>query len=135
MQLNNWAFGNNGSLDIVTTKTMCNHNIISRNEKNRSKLVILQSFSVLCYIFRKWEHFQITQFNRVYKYGWTASLALQQLFPIQILLIFLRFELLPNFIFHCYRPQTWQSTYFFPAFSTLLVFKGHVGHCCKRPIR
>ena len=38
---------------------MRNYNIISRNEKNSSKLVILQSFSVLCYIFRKWEHFQI----------------------------------------------------------------------------
>ena len=29
-------------------------------------------------------------------------------FPIQILLIFLRLELPPNFIFQCYRPQTWQ---------------------------
>ena len=51
---------------------MCNHNIISRNEKNRSKLVILQSFSALCYIFRKWEHFQITKFNRVYMAGGEA---------------------------------------------------------------
>ena len=37
-----------------------------------------------------------------------SSLALQQLFPIQILLIFLRFEPPPNFLFQCYRPQTWQ---------------------------
>ena len=35
---------------IVTPKTMCNHNTIFRNEKNRSKLVILQTFSVLCYV-------------------------------------------------------------------------------------
>ena len=59
------SFGNNGSHDIVTPKTMSNHNIISRNEENRSKLVILQSFSVLCYTFRKWEHFQITKFNLI----------------------------------------------------------------------
>ena len=78
------------------------HNIISRNENNRSKLVILQSFCVLCYIFRKWEHFQITKFNRVGKPCSPAT------FSIQILLIFLRFELPPNFIFQCYIPQTWQ---------------------------
>ena len=36
-----YVFCNNGSRDIVTPKMMCNHNIISRNEKNRSKLVIL----------------------------------------------------------------------------------------------
>ena len=78
---------------LVSPKMMCNHNIISRNEKNRSKLVILQSFSLLCYIFRKWDHFHITKFNIVSLYGRRARLALQQLFPIQILLIFLRFKL------------------------------------------
>ena len=36
------------------------------------------------------------------------GIAIQQLFPIQILLIFLKFELAPNFIFQYYRPQTWQ---------------------------
>ena len=41
--------------------------------------------------------------------------AILQRFPIQILLIFLRFELPPNFIFQCYRPQTWQFYLFFPA--------------------
>ena len=102
-------FSNNGSRDIVTPKTMYNHNIISRNEKNRSKVVILQSFSVLSYLLRKWEHFQITKLNRVYM----GSLALQPPFPIQILLIFLRFELPPNFTFQCYRPQTWQFYFFF----------------------
>ena len=51
------------------------------------KRIGLQSFSVLCYKFRKWEHFQITKFNRVC----LANLALQQLFPIQILLS--RFEI------------------------------------------
>ena len=86
---------------------MFNHNSISRNEKNRSELVFLQSFSVLCYIFRKWEHFQITKFNRVGKPCSPAT------FSIQILLIFLRFELPPNFIFQCYRPQTWQFYLFF----------------------
>ena len=49
------------------------------------------------------------------KSWWLARLAIQQLFPIQILLIFLRFELLPNFIFECYRPQTWQFYLFFHA--------------------
>ena len=62
------AFCNNGSRDIITPKMICNNNIISRYE-NRSKLVILQSFSILWYIFRKWEHFQITKFNRVYMAG------------------------------------------------------------------
>ena len=59
----------NGSHAIITTEMMCNHNIISRNEKNRSKVVILQSFSVLCYMFRKWEHFRITTFHRLYMAG------------------------------------------------------------------
>ena len=48
---------------------------------------------------------------------WIASLALQQHFPIQTLLVFLRFKLLPNFIFQCYRPQTWQIYLFFPDLS------------------
>ena len=43
------------------------------------------------------------------------------IFPIQILLIFLRFELAPNFIFEFYIPmlqtQTWQFYLFFPALS------------------
>ena len=43
--------------------------------------------------------------------------ALQQHVLIQILLVFLRFKLLPNFIFQCYRPQTWQFYLFFPALS------------------
>ena len=93
------------SRDIVTPKTMCNYDIISRNERTGQKWVLLQSFSVLCYIFRTWEHFQI---NLIELYGWRASLALQQLCPIQILLIFLRFELPPHFIYRCYRPHTWQ---------------------------
>ena len=108
-------------IPVVTPKTMCNHNIISRNKKNRSKLVILQSFSVLCCIFRKWEHFQITKFKSLY--GWRASLALQQLFPIRILLIFLRFELPPNFVFQCYWPQTWQFYLLFPALSISSIHK------------
>ena len=36
-------------------------------------------------------------------------------FPIQILLPFPIFKLLPNFIFQCYRPQTWQFYLVFPA--------------------
>ena len=46
-----------------------------------------------------------------------ARLALQQHFPIQILLVFLRFKLLPNFIFQCYRLQTWQFYLLFSALS------------------
>ena len=48
---------------------------------------------------------------------WIASLVhdLQQRFPIQILLVFPRFKLPPNFIFQCYRPHTWQFYLFFPA--------------------
>ena len=50
---------------------------------------------------------------------WIARLVNQQLLPIQILLLFLKFNLLPNFIFQCYRPQTWQFYLFifFPALS------------------
>ena len=90
----------------MTPKTMCNHNI-PRNEKNRSKLVILQSFSVLCYIFRKWEHFQITKFDRVYMAGGQA-----QLLAIQVLLIIMRFPL-PNF--NATDLKFGSSTYLFPA--------------------
>ena len=43
---------------------------------------------------------------------WMASLAIQKLFPIQILL---RFELLRNVIFECFIPQTWQFYLVFPA--------------------
>ena len=48
---------------------------------------------------------------------WRARLAIQQHFPIQILLVFLRFKLPPKFIFQCYRIQTWVSYLFFPALS------------------
>ena len=48
---------------------------------------------------------------------WITSLAIQQMFPIQILLPFPIFKLPPNFIFQCYRPQTWQFYLFFPTFS------------------
>ena len=75
---------------------------------------------------------------------YVARLANQQLFPIQILLPFPIFKLLPNFIFHCYRPQTWQLYLFFPALFISgtrkvpgLKFKGGVGHMtrsCKGPI-
>ena len=51
-----------------------------------------------------------------------ANLAIQQHFPIQILLVFLRFKLLP-IIFHCYRPQTWQFYLFFPALSISAIHK------------
>ena len=57
----------------------------------------MQSFSELCYIFRRWEHFQITKFIEFIWLEGKLSLALQQLFPIQSLLIFLRFELPPEF--------------------------------------
>ena len=40
-------------------------------------------------------------------------------FSIQILLIFLRFELPPDLIFQCYRPQTWQ---FYISFSSSFHF-------------
>ena len=43
------------------------------------------------------------------------SCCMPRLFPIQLLLIFLRFKLLPNVIFHCYRPQTWQFYIVLPA--------------------
>ena len=91
---------------------MCNHNIISRNEKNRSKLVILQSFSILCYIFRKWKHFQITKFN----------MAGGQPLPSGNYLS-LRFELPPNFIFQFCGPQNFQFYLFFPALSISRIHK------------
>ena len=48
---------------------------------------------------------------------------MQQLFPIQILLPFPIFKLPPNFIFQCYRPQTWQFYLFFPALSVSSIQK------------
>ena len=56
----------------------------------------------------------------------TARFALQQLFPIQILLILLRFKLLPNFIFQWYRPQTWQLYLVFLLLSFLVLRKCQV---------
>ena len=116
-----WAIG---SHDIVTPKTMCKHNIISRNEKNRSKLVILQSFSALCYIFRKLEHFQITKFNRVYMYmAGGQALPSSNFFHTNPL----RFGLPPNFIFQCYRHlKPGSSTYFFLLFPFLVLTKSQV---------
>ena len=49
------------------------------------------------------------------------AFSLQQLFPIQNLLIFPRFELPPILIFKCYRPQTSQFL-FFPQLFPFLVF-------------
>ena len=46
---------------------------------------------------------------------WRARLGIQQFFRIEIFLPFLIFKLLLNFIFQCYRPQTWQSYLVFPA--------------------
>ena len=58
---------------------------------------------------------------------WMASLVIQQLFPIQILLIFLRFELPPNFIFERNRSQTCSSsTYLCLLFSFLVLTKCQV---------
>ena len=51
------------------------------------------------------------------KSHWIARLAIQQHFPIKILLVFLRFKLPPNFIFQWYRPQTCQFYLLFPALS------------------
>ena len=48
---------------------------------------------------------------------WEKVLAIQQHFPIQVLSVFLRFKLLLNFLFQCYRPQTWEFYLFFPALS------------------
>ena len=44
-------------------------------------------------------------------------LAIQQLFPYKSSCHFWYFKLLPNFIFQCYRPQTWQFYLFLPALS------------------
>ena len=87
---------------IVTPKTMCNHNI-SRNEKKMSKSVILQN-SAYYGIYSGYRG--IFKLLNLIEFVWL-------LFPVQILLIFLRFELPPN----CYRPQTWHLYLFFPACS------------------
>ena len=50
---------------------------------------------------------------------WIARLAIQQHFPIQILLVYLRFKV----IFQCYRPQTWQFYLCFPALSISAIHK------------
>ena len=114
------AFSNNGSRDIVTPKTMCNHHIIARNEKNRSKLVILQSFNALCYIFRKWEHFQITKLNRVYMAEGQA-LPSSNIFPY-------KWDLNCHQIlyFSATDLKLVSSTYFFLLFPFLVFTKSHV---------
>ena len=73
-----------------------------------------------------------------------STLANARLVSIQILLPLPIFKLLPNFIFECYRPQTWHFYLFFPALFISgthkvpgLKFKGGVGHVtmsCKGPI-
>ena len=65
---------------------------------------------------------------------WIARLALQQHLPIQILLVFLRFKLTPDFIFRWYRPQTWQFYLFFPALSISGIHKVPVIYK-RRPIQ
>ena len=52
-----------------------------------------------------------------------GKVATQQHFPIQILLVVLRFKLPPNFIFQCYRPHTWQFYLVFPALSVSSIDK------------
>ena len=69
---------------------------------------------------------------------WMASLAIQQLFPIQVLLIFLRFELAPNFI-NATDFKLGSFSYFFLLYSFLVLTKGQVlnlgvGRSCKGPI-
>ena len=65
---------------------------------------------------------------------WRARLVIQQLFPIQILLVFLRFKLLPNFIFQCYRPQTclliFSCSFHFCVFTKCQVLHLRVGRSC-----
>ena len=57
---------------------------------------------------------------------WMTRLAIQHLFPIQILLVFPRFKLLPHFIFQCYRPQTWQLYWFLSALSISGIHRSQV---------
>ena len=59
---------------------------------------------------------------------WMASLAIKQLFCIQILLIFLSFKLLPNFIFQYITTdlKLGSSTYFFLLFLFLVLTKCQV---------
>ena len=99
-------------LSKLTPKMMCYHNIISRNEKNRSILVILQiKFKhVLFYIFRKWEHFQITKFDRIYMAGWQAlsSSNVSHTHPLNISEI-LTSNLAVLLIFSCSFHSTWQD--------------------------
>ena len=115
---------------------MCNQNMISRNEKNRSKLAILQSFSVLRYIFRKWEHFQITKFNRV-----CMALPSSNFFPYKSSYHFWDLNCHQILYFNVTDLKLSSSTYFFLLFPFLVFTKsqvlhlgwvGHVTHCCKR---
>ena len=69
-------FATMGNMILVTPKLMCNHNIISRNERNGLTKISNPAKSLLSsyyrYIFRKWGHFQITKFSRVYMAGGQA---------------------------------------------------------------
>ena len=62
-------------------------------------------------------------------FEWEKGLLSSNIFPyiVQILSVFLRFKLLPNFIFQCYRHQTWQFYLFFPALSISAKFHEVLG--------
>ena len=108
-----------GSRDIVTPKRMCNHHIISRNEKiDQVKISDPAKFQYTNVLYSG--HGNIFKSLNLIDFVWLElwqALPSRNLFPIQILLIFLIFELPPNFIFQCYRPQTWQFYLFFLALS------------------
>ena len=79
-------------------RNLCNHKIISRNKRkisNTAKYYVINSGNGSI--------FKLLNLIDLNLYGWRTSLSLQQLFPIQILLIFLIFRLPPNYIFQCYR--------------------------------
>ena len=131
LQLNWW------SRDIVTTKTMRNHNIIYRNEKNRSKLVILQSVSLL---FRKWEHFQTPN---LIEFIWVEG---KPCSPGTIshtnLLNIYESSTAPKSLYFNADLKLGSSTYFCLLFPFLVFTKSQVvnlrvgrsrAHCCKRP--
>ena len=105
---------------------MCNHKIIFRNEE-QVKISNPANLCVSCYIFI------FLQFNKVYK----------QLFPMQILLVFMRFKLPPT-LFMLQTSNLAVMLTFTGSFHlrysqicgySLFGWVGHVTHCYKMPIQ
>ena len=109
----NGPFCRTWSRDLPTLKFKTWHFVNIRNEKSKKKNDVCSIEYKIWKQFLKCQKYKSDKRICMGKSCRRARPAIQQLFPIQILLPFPIFKLPPNFIFQCYRPQTWQSYLFF----------------------